>query len=76
MTAAQTEMVFKSPAAAPVVDSEEIGLLLNILRGAGWMNAAAIRNDSRFVAHYNSGPCPITQLGIRRPQDSRDRQPQ
>ena len=39
---------------APCVGGEEVGLLLNILRGRGWMKSGEIRADGRFVAYYGA----------------------
>lgn len=51
MTATQTEMELTT-GKAPEVSSADIGLLLNILRAAGWIKAASIATDYRFLQHF------------------------
>lgn len=68
-TAQQIELSLKARGQrqerAPRVKSEEIGLLLNILRGRGWLHAEEIGRDYRFVAFYGAA---IPQEPARRAQ--------
>jgi hypothetical protein len=64
MTATQPDL-FAPPSKAPVVSSEDVGLLLNILRGAGWMKAAMIAADFRFVNYFGKLPKDAADRKIR-----------
>lgn len=54
----QIEMSYRAAAErednSPRITSEEIGLLLNLLRGQGWQKSAVLRAHPRFVAFYGA----------------------
>lgn len=53
MISGQPELNFTEPTEkGPQITSGEIGLLLNILTGAGWLKAAQIRTHEKFTAEY------------------------
>jgi hypothetical protein len=52
MIETQTEFSLDNAKAAPEIASEEIGLLLNVLRGRDWLKAAEIAADFRFVEYF------------------------